>query len=1399
MQNKRTKRTSHKPLHLYAFGDNLNKISDKLSGNLSDKGANLLNSVGSLATGASQALTGGNSTGVGNAMNTIGSLASNIPGIGGIVGAGIETLGNLVNAAFGSNINEENVQNIQNTNMNMRNLSVDQSSFDNLLAQQASTTPLGTIDQSEVGTDGWFSNKAKNLTADLNKKREAANLAAQNAFATGAENIENSQLQGLLSNYMAKGGKIYIKPSKRGTFTAAAKKHGKGVQEFARQVLANKDKYSSAMIKKANFARNASKWHDDGGNLETLIQSINNRSNANFVKRLLDPNRSYIQDWENPTNIATHKLSYATDDGKYIVYPEVQSINGILHDYTDPKYGHKKWDSLDNAILNGDTVNFDNEIDAKRFTEEYKKYYPKGHTFEEGGRQDNKFSYVAPVDNTYVNPTIPGPKYTDREIKENEIRKLLGIPSGTPIPGHYLDGPIESVSPEYELMGLGLGSLAKKGITRLVNNRKLLNAFEIVNSPNTAITPNIIETVSSPAKTAFNRALNMPLALLNKGTMNWRLNSNTSEADIRKILKTFNTTWGKRYGYDPIPLSLSKDWKASREAIQNILNQHNTVVRGVVMPRGNNLDKVTRALSKKGVEPTEQNIFEHIVTTTAPYTGHGRASFNPKQMNEGVLYTSNSYGTALGYARPDQSGFKDRGRIAKIRFNTDFSGDDVGEWLLKNDFRPHENDFYTTYALPYLVKYGHSPSKDFRAIQKPLLDRYDNLFKYSVDYYKDIKDRIEDFRSTLPEDVAKYLPKFRRDDNIKNKIYNEMLGRHILKEIMPFSELNEIKRAIGKFNSKAAKDLRNKNFKGNYNLKTKMLWREINSGEDIREFVSQHVLPNYKNQLIKLGTSPKATNRLSSNPYQHFLKTGPIGEKVADFVEEIPLDLLDRNSLYISRGHSNKYTKGLSRKARKYGGDLYLIDEHDTVADIGMPNLYKNGGEMNTHGANFTNGIKTINEGGLHETNPLSGVPMGIAPDGEPNLVEQGEVIYNNYVYSNRLFPTKKVLQEAGLPTKYSNYSFAYIAEKLSKESEERTNDPISANGLRDNMNRLQKAQEAYKELNKIRKSSNKYSKGGHLYDGEDTSFIFTGEDGFRYRVPYTGAEPAEMELIREEPLARLKNSSINLNPNINPDLSNLHGLTTIDPKYSIPTPSERGLSQQEIDDWMDEDSKSLRRSTIGRYAPIMGSAINVLTDTLGITNKADYSNPNMIGNAASRIRNVSYTPVNNYLTYNPLDRNYYMNQLRSQAAATRRAITNQSGGNRATAMAALLAADNNAQLQAGNLARQAEEYNRAQKERVETFNRGTHQLNSEGAMRASLANQQADQIRLNAALAQAQMQEGIDRTVSANKSANTNNFLQNLSDLGRENMQYNWLQDLIDSGAIKSFRRGGKLKNRRK
>lgn len=53
---------------------------------------------------------------------------------------------------------------------------------------------------------------------------------------------------------------ITIKPSKRGTFTAMAKKAGKSVQGEARAVLKSKTA-SPAAKKKATFARNAAKWN----------------------------------------------------------------------------------------------------------------------------------------------------------------------------------------------------------------------------------------------------------------------------------------------------------------------------------------------------------------------------------------------------------------------------------------------------------------------------------------------------------------------------------------------------------------------------------------------------------------------------------------------------------------------------------------------------------------------------------------------------------------------------------------------------------------------------------------------------------------------------------------------------------------------------------------------------------------------------------------------------------------------------------------------------------------------------------------------------------------------------------------------------------------------------------
>lgn len=109
--------------------------------------------------------------------------------------------------------------------------------------------------------------------ADINQAKSATSVAQNmtNARSNDYSNsLENRRLY--TSSLFKKGGEIYIKPSKRGTFTEAAKKREQSVQGFASKVLANKDNYSSAMVKKANFARNAAKWKHLLGGVSNLFK-----------------------------------------------------------------------------------------------------------------------------------------------------------------------------------------------------------------------------------------------------------------------------------------------------------------------------------------------------------------------------------------------------------------------------------------------------------------------------------------------------------------------------------------------------------------------------------------------------------------------------------------------------------------------------------------------------------------------------------------------------------------------------------------------------------------------------------------------------------------------------------------------------------------------------------------------------------------------------------------------------------------------------------------------------------------------------------------------------------------------------------------------------------------------
>ncbi len=65
---------------------------------------------------------------------------------------------------------------------------------------------------------------------------------------------------------MFKYGGIHLDPAKKGTFKAQATRMGMSVQEAASHILSNKEDYSPAMVKKANFAKNFAK--EEGGQID---------------------------------------------------------------------------------------------------------------------------------------------------------------------------------------------------------------------------------------------------------------------------------------------------------------------------------------------------------------------------------------------------------------------------------------------------------------------------------------------------------------------------------------------------------------------------------------------------------------------------------------------------------------------------------------------------------------------------------------------------------------------------------------------------------------------------------------------------------------------------------------------------------------------------------------------------------------------------------------------------------------------------------------------------------------------------------------------------------------------------------------------------------------------------
>ena len=180
---------------------------------------------------------------------------------------------------------------------------------------------------------------------------------------------------------------------------------------------------------------------------------------------------------------------------------------------------------------------------------------------------------------------------------------------------------------------------------------------------------------------------------------------------------------------------------------------------------------------------------------------------------------------------------------------------------------------------------------------------------------------------------------------------------------------------------------------------------------------------------------------------------------------------LDRAAqVWFNRGEKatiKSIENGLLNDPREYAITVKMPDWERIEAQQANQNsvntqTYAYGGQMGKHSNDFSNGLVSINNGGSHEMNPNQGVQIGVDNQGTPNLVEEGETVFGDFVFSNRITVPKEVLSSFGIKTK-KKMTYADVSKHLAKESEERPNDQISQRGLERNLGLLSDAQEKQK------------------------------------------------------------------------------------------------------------------------------------------------------------------------------------------------------------------------------------------------------------------------------------------------------------------------------------------------
>ena len=525
----------------------------------------------------------------------------------------------------------------------------------------------------------------------------------------------------------------------------------------------------------------------------------------------------------------------------------------------------------------------------------------------------------------------------------------------------------------------------------------------------------------------------------------------------------------------------------------------------------------------------------------------------------------------------------------------------------------------------------------------------------------------------------------------------------------------------------------------------------------------------------------------------------------------------------------------LNRKAEMagYKANSSFLSAKDQIQANQANTLYQNmaayGGDLNLSG-DFTNGLIFINEGGTHEQNPYEGVLMGVDNQGIPNLVEEGEVIWNDYVFSNRLKPSKKLLTDMGYNEKYKDYTFAKMVEEFQTESEDTANDIITMNTLNDNLSRIMNMQEMVRAKKGLKGENRMMALGGRKYNGKEDFD----------RKSYYGIDPILAgRTVDISDIVNAANEKLNFYnepfvpdtfddlPDVTPTRAMLgkEDITGI-PKLSSkaqalqPTKSNIGGQSDYGNDALNAKSKAIFDNnikdriqdniknssnnskfdwnTLGQMAPIADNLGKLIYNAVKPVDES-----NIIAEKAYRdVPMMDLPEIGGKMSYRKTDRNNMINPILNAGRSTINDIKNNAvtGSN---AIAGILGANYNTQKAVGDAYVKADAADLNNALQVGNFNSNIDRTNLESARAEQLANISRGEKIAAARVADANKREAFGALKGQSIDKMSAALTEGVGDLSRQNIQWNWIKNNPQyADAVKAIAaKGGMLtkKKRRK